>query len=402
MPIISATLLVSLLAPTVLTLFGVGFTWLWLFDRRRIHLIPAAAACFIYVLGAAIQISRFPFDFGVNLAISASAYALAVSLMCQAALLRSQRAWPWFVPIGAALAAAAFMFWFSYMSPSLTVRIYALNFGMGIVVLCAAWRGRQLAQGSATDRLLFWTMLAFGLHFFPRTILATAVGIPAAISAGGVPYFWTALQVALVIFGGAFAMAIVVATASDTIEEARRDRDLDALTGLLNRRGFLEMAQLHVGSAQQRPVSLIFGDIDHFKAINDTLGHAAGDTVLRAIGEAIRNHLRFDDLGARLGGEEFAVLLVGADRTAALAVAERLRKRIELLAEESLPPVTVSFGVAQHQPGEALSQLLERADRLLYAAKAGGRNRSVVEHVMHRPQLVASAQEQSDRPAAAV
>ena len=381
MPDVNSALLVSLMAPAVMLLFGLGFLVLWFRDRRRIHLLPAFLACVVYALATTVQILQFPPGTGINSATSAAGYTLAATLIAQSVLARAHRGFGWPVFVGAPLLAAAVMSWYSYVSPSLLMRIYALNFGLGLLVLAAVWRVRSLAHGNASDRFLFWILLVFGLHFFPRTILSTAVGLPDATSAYGAPFFWTALQVALVIFGGALAVALVAATASDTIEEVRRERDLDGLTELVNRRGFFEMTNARLASASG-PVSLVVGDIDSFKAINDTYGHATGDAVLRSIGTVIRHELRNGDIAGRLGGEEFAILLPDTGRSEALALVERLRHRLEQAGHECLPNgtrVTASFGIAQRVPGESLDQWLDRADRLLYAAKAAGRNRSVSE-----------------------
>lgn len=381
MPEVSSTLLVSLLAPAVMLMFGMGFLVLWSRDHRRTHLIPAFLACVTYAIATTMQILQFPPGTGLNSATSAAGYTLAATLVAQAVLVRSKRAFGWPIYICGPLLAAAAMTWYSYVSPSLLMRIYALNFGLGLLLLAAVWRVRTLARGNASDRLLFWMLLVFGLHFFPRTILSTAIGLPNATSAYGAPFFWTALQVGLVFFGGALAMALVAATASDTIEEVRRERDVDGLTELVNRRAFFEITAARLASAAD-PISLVVGDIDHFKSINDSYGHAAGDAVLRNVGTVIRRDLRSQDIAGRLGGEEFAILLPDTDRDAAFLLVERLRRRLEQTAHDVLPTgkrITASFGIAQRSAGESVDQLVDRADRLLYAAKSAGRNRCVIE-----------------------
>jgi diguanylate cyclase (GGDEF)-like protein len=155
----------------------------------------------------------------------------------------------------------------------------------------------------------------------------------------------------------------------------------DPLTGALNRRGLERAAhQFLAGSFyQDRPLSVICLDIDHFKQVNDRYGHGVGDVVLQRVVGAIQPHLRARDQVARMGGEEFAVFLPGLDLEAAALLAERLRRAME---EISLPvprgPLrfTCSFGVsARSSPHEDLTSLLSRADTALYAAKRAGRNR---------------------------
>ena len=147
----------------------------------------------------------------------------------------------------------------------------------------------------------------------------------------------------------------------------------DALTGLLNRRGLSARARRAAGADDL--VSLLVVDLDHFKTVNDRHGHAVGDAVLALVAQELRRGLRADDLVARLGGEEFAVVLLGCDTTEALQRAAELRGRVAQLSADWPAPVTLSVGAATTQRGTAdLTALLERADRALYAAKAGGRN----------------------------
>jgi diguanylate cyclase (GGDEF)-like protein len=155
----------------------------------------------------------------------------------------------------------------------------------------------------------------------------------------------------------------------------------DFLTGAWTRRALFEFVELEMRRAQRsnRPLSLLLLDIDYFKSINDTFGHAVGDQVLVDMVTRAESVLRNVDYFARIGGEEFAVLLPDADKAVALAVAERLRVAIGLrdhaAATDGLPPYTASIGVAMLRTGENFSALMHRADMALYAAKAGGRNR---------------------------
>ncbi|HEX9082191.1 MAG TPA: GGDEF domain-containing protein, partial [Holophagaceae bacterium] len=158
----------------------------------------------------------------------------------------------------------------------------------------------------------------------------------------------------------------------------------DPLTGLANRGATLSEFQNRFGLSlrYERPLSVVVCDLDHFKRINDTLGHGAGDFVLQAFGDRVRANLRESDLAGRIGGEEFLMVLPETDLGGGRQFAERLRKALAQ-APLSLPTgaleVTCSFGVAERlaqdqDPG----QLLARADAALYLAKAGGRNRVCV------------------------
>ena len=154
------------------------------------------------------------------------------------------------------------------------------------------------------------------------------------------------------------------------MQEAERAAITDPLTGLYNRRRFFGEANLGQGR-----VSVIILDVDHFKSINDRFGHATGDRVLWEIAERVRAEIRPGDIACRYGGEEFAILLPGADLITSAAVGERIRLRIGLLPIDHIQ-VTVSVGVATvDEDALEIGALLDRADRALYEAKHAGRNR---------------------------
>ena len=158
----------------------------------------------------------------------------------------------------------------------------------------------------------------------------------------------------------------------------------DELTGLDNRRQFVEMATRHISYIRRfgGEAALIVLDIDHFKKINDTYGHQVGDDVLKSLVPPIRSQLREVDTFARIGGEEFAVLLPHAGLEMALRVAERIRQAVAKQCSESCPEgieLTVSLGVAATEGANAqYDELFDQADKALYAAKQNGRNRTEV------------------------
>jgi diguanylate cyclase (GGDEF)-like protein len=166
-----------------------------------------------------------------------------------------------------------------------------------------------------------------------------------------------------------------------TVERLRSEADLDHLTGLANRRRFRVALNREVERWRRYgvPCALLLLDIDHMKAINDRFGHPAGDLVIRQIADVLTKVLRDNDTAARLGGEEFALLLASVDGGKAAAAAERLRA---ILAEQTIPEVgnfSVSIGVAGC-PAHATSErtLYAASDQALYVAKNEGRDRVAV------------------------
>ncbi len=152
----------------------------------------------------------------------------------------------------------------------------------------------------------------------------------------------------------------------------------DGLTQLYNRRAFVDIADRELaraGRARSR-LALLMLDIDHFKRVNDEFGHPAGDRVLAAFAGVMRQCVRRGDSVGRYGGEEFCILLPDSDLAHALEVGERIRTVTAGEPLADLPEaVTVSVGAAEWTAGETLAQVMARADRALYAAKQGGRNR---------------------------
>ena len=154
---------------------------------------------------------------------------------------------------------------------------------------------------------------------------------------------------------------------------------IDPLTGLFNRRAFMSDAEAAIAGRASRsePLAVLLVDLDHFKKINDVHGHAIGDRVLTIFAATLHRCIGANDLSGRLGGEEFAILLPGADEDAALALGERIRATFAQAANEldgRAIGATVSIGVAASRVGD-LTGLLGRADSALYRAKQDGRNR---------------------------
>jgi len=177
--------------------------------------------------------------------------------------------------------------------------------------------------------------------------------------------------------GGALRMAMLV-------EETQYAATIDPLTRLMNRRALLAALDLEQSRSERHgyPMSLLLLDVDHFKAVNDERGHAMGDQVLVSLGQLLSTHLRKTDIVGRWGGEEFVVVLSGADEDGAFIAAENLRKAVEdmMLYDEKGQRVSIriSVGIACLEVNDTQEILIDRADRAMYQAKAAGRNRVVV------------------------
>lgn len=183
-------------------------------------------------------------------------------------------------------------------------------------------------------------------------------------------------------FLGLFAKQIEMAiTIADLFQAVREQAVTDALTGLYNRRYFEEALEKEVQRAkrQKQPFSIIGIDLDYLKKINDTYGHTFGDLAIKTIAEVLKSNARSVDVPARIGGEEFNVLLPGINSEGAMIAAERIRKSIESVEIDTIGHITGSLGVATYfEHSEDVEELLELTDQAMYTSKRNGRNRVTV------------------------
>jgi diguanylate cyclase (GGDEF)-like protein len=191
----------------------------------------------------------------------------------------------------------------------------------------------------------------------------------------------------------ALAIALVLRDMLSELDRMRERSTTDAMTGLLNRVTFEETAAALLREPGSRPAAVIMFDIDHFKRINDTAGHAAGDRVIARLGLLLREMSGMGRVAGRVGGEEFAVILGNSDLVSARLFADAIRAGLSSsdFGDEIGWGVTMSAGLALHQAGEGLHELMARADAGLYAAKKGGRDQVVAQDPVGVSTLAASA-----------
>ena len=227
-----------------------------------------------------------------------------------------------------------------------------------------------------------WTTFFFGRRGAGSILGCVAVGhalsllaMPAAADA--YPDRWVDVMVSLC--GVALVVLVLEHRNEMLVERLAEEARTDPLTGLLNRRGFDEHAAREFAHAHRDGGSIALAtlDIDHFKQVNDGWGHVVGDRVLAHLARVLAGESRVIDVAARLGGEEFAVLMPGSDADGAEAFIERVRNCLRS-PRPDLPPVRVSAGVVATTEPPDVQVMLERVDSALYAAKRGGRDQTVV------------------------
>ena len=268
----------------------------------------------------------------------------------------------------------------------------APGLGTGLVALVVGFAGPSASAAYAM--YLVWVVIAAGCFFSVRLTLAhglvAIVAYAIAMKVSGYQGLF-GLQLAMTAGTGVVAAGVMCGLASQLREVMARLEDAartDPLTGVLNRLALADAFERELVRARRvdRAVGLVMLDLDHFKRYNDEWGHPEGDEALRRAATAIEHSTRGIDTVARLGGEEFAIIVPEADTAGALVLAERVRRAVELEFSGEQPPLTASCGVASFPAdGFERSALLAAADRALYEAKAQGRNRAVASRGEREP-----------------
>ncbi len=294
--------------------------------------------------------------------------------------------WLWVIPM--AIGLAGFAIADRFMQASARPAIWVAGAWAAMPLLLAA---AVLITGKSTSPVLVWFALpavTLGFRFEPRgMVYGTAFILVAFLASAVLPDPGAAVEHRQTLIA---AVALIVSTVilSGALVESdrtyRRRSTLDPLTGLFNRNA-LEQRLAELEGQPSQPAeglshAFLLCDLDHFKRVNDRLGHAAGDAVLQDVAYTMRAALRAGDSIYRVGGEEILVILPGAGRESAIEISERLRHEVPRGGPAGVE-VTVSIGVAISEPGEIdTDDMLARADAALYAAKAGGRNQVYVDN----------------------
>jgi diguanylate cyclase (GGDEF)-like protein len=275
--------------------------------------------------------------------------------------------------------------------------------GAVLAVTAALYLNGERTGGPAllNEAFYVWPALYAG-YFYKRAVVAVVVAAIAvsyvavnALMELAVETFMVRALITISVVAGTALVTHSLRTYVDAlIERLNRLARTDSLTGLLNRRCFDERLADEVERVNRtsQPLTLLVGDVDHFKALNDVFGHAAGDKVLAAIGAGLQSSVRKIDTLARIGGEEFAVVMPSTQAEEGVEMAERLRLSIARIADPAGQPIRITFGVASTENPECIDSdsLLLAADRALYSGKARGRNQTLAYTDSMRAALVAS------------
>ena len=370
--------ILSLITPALATLFAGLFAFLWLRDRSRLHVLGFAVGYTCFVASFVLVIVLFdgrsvPVSVAVNMIAGSGSAAISWSVAR-----RTRQPSP-LLAYGAIILVSSVLVAFAAMAGKPSVLLLAQNNASALITALGALVLWQAGSRRTLDRAMVWVMALLAAHGLTRPLQVMLFeGAPASLDFG-----LTALQainvVLMGLFSSAIAMLFLATIVRDDMDRERAEAMRDQLSGLPSRAAFERQAKALFYRAQEEalPVSLLVCDIDHFKAVNDTWGHSAGDKVIAAFGHLISDKIRPDDCAGRVGGEEFCVLVWNCDERGAASLADRLRISFAAAPIDGVARdhrFTASFGVAQWLPGETYANVFVRADAALYTAKRGGRN----------------------------
>ncbi|MGB3867110.1 MAG: GGDEF domain-containing protein [Xanthobacteraceae bacterium] len=271
--------------------------------------------------------------------------------------------------------------------------LYQLPFAVAMLV-CAAtvWRAPAKAM---LDIVIAGAFLISAAHFLTKPLLAHRYGSGATAKDYAGSIYALLSQSITGILLTAVGLTLILMVVRAMLADAKRESESDALSQLLNRRGFVRQADDPIAKARRLrdDVALVMFDLDHFKRINDTYGHAIGDGFIEAFSEILRLCSPPGALIARLGGEEFAVMLASRNAAVARLFGENVRAHLVHLELEQCPEVriTVSAGLAVDRAPLELRDLMKRADAALYEAKSLGRDRLCIAGDRHEAALAAAS-----------
>lgn len=377
---LNSQLFIGLLNPGIGVLLAAAFFLLWLNRRDQVYVAVAASSYVTSTLAFLIQDVGPSLPYDLERLPSNICFLLTGCLLVSAVLMRYRLAIPYRTFAAIVALGAGGMYWFLVEQPSLTARIYTVNFLIGAIAVIGAAKLYRVEKQHLVDRLLFWALVVSAANFLLRPItIMSFSGSFDNFDSFQRSLYWTTVQFTQAMISVMFALNLLIAIAIDLIAELKQEANTDKLSGLLNRRGF-EMeaaAVLERRGAEGASACLLIADLDHFKGINDTHGHAVGDEVIRLFGRQIAMAAAGKAVAGRIGGEEFAILIPNTSLGAARTFAESLRAGLALYCAGQLPPgllPTTSIGVCVAERGTSLHVMMHRADEALYVAKREGRN----------------------------
>ncbi|MEE4289252.1 MAG: GGDEF domain-containing protein [Erythrobacter sp.] len=375
-------IILTFIIPAIALIFSAVFAGLWWQDRARLHV---AAYCYCYAaLAAGVIINILIFQ-SVGPAGIVSYHLLSMSGLIALAWATADRV-GLKAPVLTYSASVVFtsgLLWACAAAGEFEALRMAQNVNSSLLMALMAQNLWQARSRRVVDRAVIWVLGGFSIFGFVRPLLSTFSESLFGPGEEGAALLLSIHVLVLAIFLTLQAIALIATVIADRSETERDLAARDPLSGLPMRAMFERDALELQETARRRgaAMSLIIADIDQFKAINDTYGHAAGDKVIAEFGKLIAGEIRPHDTCGRIGGEEFGILAFKCNGENARSLANRIRAATRQLCVAwgtQEIRVTASFGIAEWDAHEAYGQVFDRADAALYVAKRAGRDQAVL------------------------
>lgn len=373
----NANTLFVLSHPVAVAVIGLACLLLWRSDAQY----PKTLLCFgvgyvCYSMGAVSQIMAPSGNNVLHAGLAGLFYSVAAFCVSRGTVMLAGASFRYVVPVIVMVAFAVYGLYFLVVQNDPVMRLIGFNTAMVLLFTYAAVRARVLASGSLTEKLTYYAFVAFIISAVPCTWNNVQRELHG--TAFDPTTHWFATNVCVYAFSLIFGLMLIITVMHKRVTAERELSETDALTGLNNRRGFAQQAEKLLARATSFAVLVL--DLDYFKRINDAYGHVMGDQVLEQVAQVIEDSLPRGALSARLGGEEFVVLLANSSFEAAEQLAYRIGGRIEAFrfgnSRHELK-CTVSTGFGYFLCDTPVKTAVRMVDVLLYRAKRNGRNQVV-------------------------
>ena len=366
----------SLLIPVILLCLSLITFWVAHLKKVADYLIKYAWA--LALMGVTILLNTIlPAELLSTMAsLLALMFFLSCSLHTQVLYQRLNVPFSWKICSGLSVLGSCSMLVFSNIFPDQMARIITIAF-----VTTAIHLHRPIQFFQAPTHFKLDVYLKTLSYVFISIVLARAMFLSFIHDGGGFiahyAWIWASTQFVIIIFYLIFFALFIASAWCEVMYQLNEERYRDPLTGLLNRRG-LDAYIERMKDASQYQHALLMADLDHFKKINDRYGHVIGDYVLQHVSRILKHNVREPDQIARIGGEEFVIVLIDIEKNAAYQIAERIRKVLEQTPyphlEQQTIEITLSMGLSFFLQPKQIDSALLAADQLLYQAKSMGRN----------------------------
>lgn len=369
---LSTTLWSFLSHSTVVATLGIAILAILHYDKSRPrYLLYFGLSYLAYSLAVAWQVVSLPSSPTLSSMIGGILFVATAVLLAQGLVTLAGRSYSYWLPATAVVAIVVCRLYHAAVDDGAMTQFFLTHITVVVILLHGAYHARPLLGGSSAEKVLYASFLLLTLSTIPRSFLALpASGEPFG---GDLDAYWMATQISIYVFSIVIGFALINTLMQRRIVVHRALSETDALTGLLNRRGFYNAVGRRV--SRVKTYTVLLADIDHFKSVNDTYGHRTGDVVLSQSADIIDSSIRPEDVSGRIGGEEFAIFLPDTTLQEGHNIAERLRRNFENFQfERGNLRCTISLGVAHCDKTVPIADAIFNADTQLYQAKDNGRN----------------------------